>query len=123
MKLTLKKTSKFFLAAGFVLLTSSSFGQTDWPTSYGQGTINANYCVTIDTTQPLQEFYRLDIAHLNFATEIDAQKAFGYISNNRLTYRVDYANQVAYLKIHADRTQTPQDVIWWNNYIDSLCKN
>ena len=111
------------LATGFVLLTATSFGQTQWPETYGQGTITADYCVTIDTAQPLQEYYRIDIAHLNFANEKEAQKVFGAISNNRLTYKVDFANQAAYLKVHADRTQTAQDVIWWNNYIDSLCNN
>lgn len=123
MKLTLKKMSKVILATGFVLLSTTSFGQTQWPDNYGQGTINTDYCVTIDTTKPLEEFYRIDISHLNFASEADAQKVFGAISNNRLTYKVDFTNQVAYLKVHADRTQHPQDVIWWNNYIDSLCKN
>jgi hypothetical protein len=124
MKLNLKKISKLVLATGFLFLTTASFGQTEeWPETYGQGTINTSYCVTIDTTQPLQEFYKIDISHLNFATATDAQKVFGAISNNRLTYRVDFANHAAYLKVHADRTTTPQDVIWWNNYIDGLCQN
>jgi len=124
MKQILKKMSRFALATGFVFLTTTSFGQTQqWPETYGQGTINADYCVTIDTSQPLQEFYKIDIAHLNFANETDARKVFGAISNNLLTYRVDFANHTAYLNVHADRTKNPENVTWWNNYIDSLCHN
>lgn len=105
----------------FLLVFNSASAQ--WPTSYGVGTINSTYCVAIDTSVPLVEFYQIDIAALNFATEIDAKKMFGHISNNRLTYRVDFQNHVAYLQIHSDRTEHPQDVVWWNNYIASLCQN
>lgn len=105
----------------FLLVFNSASAQ--WPTTYGVGTITSSYCVSIDTSLPLTEFYQIDIAALNFATEIDARKVFGNISNNRLSYKVDFANHVAYLQVHSDRTQYPQDVIWWNNYIASLCQN
>jgi len=105
----------------FLLIVNSAFSQ--WPTTFGIATINSTYCVSIDTSQPLKEFYQIDITQLNFATELDARKVFGNISNNRLTYKVDFANHVAYLQVHADRTQTPQDVAWWNNYIAGLCQN
>lgn len=122
MKVVIKSLSRIVVAAGLILMSTNLNAQNQWPTSFGQASINSGYCVTIDTAQPLQEFYQISIAHLNFATATDAQKVFGAISNNYLTYRVDFDNQVAYLKIHSDRTQNLQDVIWWNNYIDSLCK-
>jgi len=109
-----------FTVVFFLVFNSAS---AQWPTTYGIATINSSYCVTIDTSVPLTEFYQINIVDLNFATEIDARKVFGNISNNRLSYKVDFANHVAYLQVHADRTQFPQDVIWWNNYIASLCQN
>lgn len=121
MKSVISNFKQLFLASALTLVTQLTFAQ--WPDNYGTGTITATYCVSIDTAQPLQEYYKIDISQLNFATEIDAQKVFGAISNNRLTYKVDFAGQAAYLKVHADRTQYPQDVIWWNNYIQSLCQN
>lgn len=114
---------KSTIVAAALFIGASIYGQFSVPTTYGSASITADYCVSIDTTQPLQEYYQMDISHLNFATETDAKKVFGFISNNRLTYMVDFNNHVAYLRVHADRTPQPEDVIWWNNYIDSLCKN
>lgn len=117
----LKSLRRILIMTGLILVSSLTKAQSDWPENFGSATIDANHCVTIDTTSPLQDYYKMDISHLGFATEVDAQKVFGYISNNRLTYRVDFDNQVAYLLIHADRTPEPKDVIWWNDYIHSLC--
>jgi hypothetical protein len=118
----LKKSFIPVLIAAFLVLTSFT-KDAQWPAQYGEATIDANYCVKIDASKPLESFYKIEINHLNFATEIDAQKVFGSISNNYLTYRVDFANQVTYLQIHAERTKEMKDVIWWNDYIHSLCKN
>lgn len=109
----------------FALAFNSAIAQTpaEWPTSYEIGSITPGYCVSIDITKPVVEFYKIDISTLNFATEQEAQKVFGAISNNLLSYRVDFNNQAAYLQVHTDRTQTPQDVNWWNNYIAETCKN
>lgn len=121
MKSPLKSLKRLLVAVGLLLASTAGIAQTDWPESYGTATIDASYCVSIDTGSPLQDFYQISIAHLGFADAVEAQKVFGYISNNRLTYRVDFDNQVAYLRIHADRTPEPKDVIWWNDYIHSLC--
>lgn len=117
----LKKTFQAFILMSFVILTSFTNG-TDWPAQSGEAKIDANYCVKIDATKPLEAYYKMEISHLNFATAIDAQKVFGSISNNYLSYKVDFDNQVAYLQIHAERTKEPKDVIWWNDYLQSLCK-
>ncbi|MBK6525021.1 MAG: hypothetical protein IPG07_05360 [Crocinitomicaceae bacterium] len=117
-----KNTFIPLILVSFIVLTSFT-KDTQWPAQYGEATIDANYCVKIDVTKPLESFYKLEISHLNFSTAIDAQKVFGSISNNYLSYKVDFANQVTYLQIHANRTKELKDVIWWNDYIQSLCKN
>jgi hypothetical protein len=117
-----KKTILPVLIAAFVVLNSFT-NDAQWPAQYGEASIDANYCVKIDATKPLESFYKIEISHLNFASATDAQKVFGSISNNYLTYKVDFANEVAYLQIHAERTKEMKDVIWWNDYIQSLCKN
>lgn len=111
------------MAPALLLALISTKASAQMPTSYEIGTITADHCVSIDTSKPLVEFYQLDITALNFSNETEAKKLFGYISNNRLTYIVDFPNHVAYLRVHADRTQFPQDVIWWNDYIQGLCSN
>lgn len=116
----LKKTLIPLFLFAFIF---SSYTTSEWPTQFGIAKIDANYCVKLDVTKPLESFYKIDISHLNFATETDAQKVFGSISNNYLSYKVDFANQSAYLKIHSERTKEPKDIIWWNDYIQSLCKN
>ena len=118
----IKNTLKLAVVTLIFVLNSTN-ASAQMPTSYEIGSITSDHCVSIDTSKPLAEFYQIDIAALNFATETDAKKLFGYISNNRLTYIVDFPNHVAYLKVHADRTQFPQDVIWWNDYIQGLCSN
>lgn len=119
-----KLHKNLFFPAFIFFLTLSSFNRSnDWPTQFGKAEIDANYCVKIDTEKPLEIFYRLDISHLAFSNETEAQKVFGAISNNLLSYKVDFLNQFAYLKIHSERTKEPKDVVWWNAYIQSLCKN
>lgn len=98
-----------------------SFAQTDEGLDYGNATISEDYCVTIDTDQPIKEFYEIDIAHLHLATEKDADDKFGFIENNLLSYIVDFSESKAYLQIHLDRTVDSEDVVWWNDYIGTLC--
>lgn len=110
-----------FLAAFFSLGVNFSFGQL--PTQYETATITSDYCVSLDATKPVSEYYKIDISALNFADETEARKAFGYISNNYLSYVVDFDNHSAYLHIHLDRTQNPQDIAWWNNYLNEHCNH
>ena len=46
----------------FLLVFNSASAQ--WPTSYGVATISSTYCVSIDTSVPLVEFYQIDITAL-----------------------------------------------------------
>ncbi len=101
------------------------FGPTDLLAqdiiTYGDAEITSEFCVTIDTEKPVNQNYIIDISHLDLESEKIANDKFGYICNNLLTYSVDYDSGNAYLEVHLDRTTDPKDVIWWNDYIQSLC--
>jgi hypothetical protein len=115
------KTTAMAVAVFCVVENSSAQQSPQWPTNYETATITGDYCVSLDATKAVVEFYKIDITSLNFATENDAKKVFGAISNNLLSYSVDFANGAAYLHVHLDRTKNPEDIAWWNNYIQGLC--
>jgi hypothetical protein len=105
-----------FLA--LIFASSNSFAQD---IEYGTATVTEEYCVSLDTESPIAEHYSIDISHLHLMTELEAVNKFGFISNNLLTYTVDFEAETAYLHVHLDRTSTPEDIIWWNDYVESLC--
>lgn len=102
-------------------LSVNSFAQTDEGLDYGNATISEDYCVSINTDDPISEHYEININHLHLASEKEANDRFGFICNNLLTYTVDFSAEKAYLQVHLDRTTSPKDVVWWNNYITGLC--
>jgi hypothetical protein len=108
-----------YLTICFLISCTISIGQD--PESYPVATCSDDFCVQLDPDQAVVEHYKIDIAPFGFATFEDAQAKFGYISNNLLTYTVDFDNQRVILTVHLDRTPAPEDIVWWNNYIDSLC--
>jgi len=89
--------------------------------NYGEATVTENGCVTINDSYDIREFYVIDISSFNFSNYKEAANKFGVISNNYLTYRVDFENQVAYLKIHTERRNKPETATWWKEYILGLC--
>ena len=97
-----------------------SFGQSV-PEAHATATISDSYCVTIDATQPLQDYYEINIAHLGFADAEAAETKFGFIQNNLVTYYVDFANSKVIMELHLDRTYDPKDAAWWSEYLTSLC--
>lgn len=105
-----------FLA--FVFASSNMFAQE---IDYGTATVTEEYCVSLDTELPIAEYYTIDISHLHLITELEAVNKFGFISNNLLTYKVNFADETVYLHVHLDRTTTPKDIHWWNEYVESLC--
>lgn len=97
-----------------------SFGQSV-PEAHATATISDSYCVSIDATQPLQDYYEIDIAHLGFVDAESAQAKFGFIQNNLMTYYVDFTNLKVIMELHLDRTNDPKNVAWWSEYLTSLC--
>ncbi|MFT5822167.1 MAG: hypothetical protein ACI8ZM_003423 [Crocinitomix sp.] len=116
----MKQLSMTTLLLAFLLAPMSIFAQ-DEEIEYGTATVSEAYCVSLNTETPISEYYSIDISHLDVATELEAVNNFGFISNNLLTYTVDFAAEKAYLHVHLDRTSSPKDILWWNDYIISLC--
>ncbi|NOQ75350.1 MAG: hypothetical protein GQ574_25290 [Crocinitomix sp.] len=108
------------LLLALIFAPMSIFAQ-DEGIDYGTATVTEEYCVSLNTEVPISEYYSIDISHLDITTELEAVNNFGFISNNLLTYSVDFAAEKAYLHVHLDRTSAPKDIIWWNEYVNSLC--
>ncbi len=102
------------------LLPFAANAQGD-PSTYPVATITTEHCVQLDANLPVSDLYQINIAPFGFSTFEAAYNVFGMISNNLLTYTVDILNQKAILEVHLDRTDVPQDIVWWNNYLQSLC--
>lgn len=104
-------------------ITSFSFSQTsEKPIEYASATISASYCVVLDNTSEIKEFYAADASALGWTSEADAIKKCGFYTNNLVTYQADYANGKILVHIHTDRTYEPENIIWWNEYLQSICK-
>jgi hypothetical protein len=113
----LKKLSFLFIFLG----STVSFSQ-DWSSiEFESATVDANYCLQLDATKPVAEFYEMDIAFFGFTDAVEAKKQFNTRANNFVSYHVDLAEQKAYCHLHLDRTPAPMDIVWWNEYLASLC--
>lgn len=112
------------LAIGLLLAGASSANAQVFPegTTFGTATVTAEYCVTLDPSSPVQEWYEMDISAFGFTNLAEAQNAFLMRSNNLISYNVvDLAEQKAYARVHVDRTPAPEDIVWWNDYLSTLC--
>ena len=114
----LKKITLVLLLA----VSSFSFSQSTEKIEYGNATIDANYCLVLDTETELQPFYAASASNLGWKDAKDAAKMCGYKSNNLITYSPDYENGRILIQIHADRTRELKDLNWWNEYLMTLCK-
>ena len=117
----MKQLKKLAFAAIFLGATTS-FAQ-DWTEEieFETATITTDYCIQLDATKPVAEFYQMDISAFGFADETEAKKQFYTRANNYISFQVDLASQTTYLRVHLDRTPEPKDIAWWNEYLVSLC--
>ena len=112
------------LAIGCASLGYSQTDPATYPadmTTFPVATCNTDFCVQLDADQPVEEYYQIDIASFNYTTFSAAYEKFGAISNNLLTYSVHIDEQIVVLQVHLDRTEEPKDIVWWNDYLNSLC--
>jgi len=116
----MKNLKSIILSTGFAFITAASVAQV--PETSASATITTDNCVTLDATQPLQNFYSIDIAHLGLSSEYLVKKHFGHIENNLITYYVDFAHSKVVLELHLDRVPADKDLTWWGEYLTSLCK-
>lgn len=106
----------------FTFNSTSIFSQNaPNPSDIGTASITSKLCVKLNENEELKKFYTINISTLNFASEAAAKKAFNQISNNYLSYKVDFAHKTVLLKVHSNRTKTIQTVAWWNEYLASKC--
>jgi hypothetical protein len=104
-----------------IFFTLPTYAQEEDHVDPGIATITSELCVSLDADNPIQEFYSIGFSHLDFESAKIASDRFGFISNNLLTYSVDYEAETAELHVHLDRTPEPKDIVWWNEYLSSLC--
>ncbi len=113
---------KYFLLVA-ISAASFSFAQESSETAdNGSATLDANYCLALDATTEVQMNYAADASDLGWTSAAHAKKMCGFYSNNLVTYKSDYENNQMLVIIHTDRTRGEKDVIWWNDYLLSLCK-
>ncbi|MCG8578100.1 MAG: hypothetical protein MI810_24685 [Flavobacteriales bacterium] len=102
---------------------SVSIYAQDWDEgiTFSSATISESYCVELDPTQPVAEWYSMDISEFGFTDETIARNQFLQRSNNLVSFNINFEEQIAYARIHLDRTPEPKDIVWWNEYLASLC--
>jgi hypothetical protein len=106
-----------FFCGSFSAFSQEWMAGIEWQTA----TVDANYCVQLDPTEAVGEWYEMDITAFGFTDEVEAKKQFMTRANNYISYYVNLSEQRAYAHVHLDRTPSPEDIVWWNNYLLSLC--
>jgi hypothetical protein len=106
----------------FVAISFASIGFSQDLNKPGKATVTTNFCITLDEASPIQEHYTVNATSLGWTSELDANKACGFHSNNLVSYSADYKNNLLLIQIHTDRTQGKKDIVWWNEYLNSICK-
>ena len=112
---------KYILLA-IALSTSAAFAQEMATEDLPTATIDANYYVTLDNSQPLSEYYKVDISHLSFADEMQAKKLLGiYVTGNLITNEVNYSENQMIIHIHTEYATDPT-VADIQEYLGTLTK-
>lgn len=104
------------------VISIASIGFSQEAGKPGSATVTSNFCVVLDNANPIQEFYAVNATSLGWTSELAASKSCGFHSNNLVTYSADYANNKLLIQIHIDRTKEINDITWWNEYLNSICK-
>ena len=73
--------------------------------------------IILDTAAPLSDTYTGSISQLGFQTEKQAIGFFGRISDNLVTYQVNYAAGTVLAKLHLTRAPSGWSVANWNQHI------
>ena len=105
-----------FTLFGIAALTFSADAQ-----SYGNATLDAPACITLNTDEPLVDNYEMSISALGFTTEEELTTWSGHYSNNLITLSGDFAAGKAFVQLHNERLSEAKDIIWWNSYLGDLC--
>ena len=117
------KTLKRLLFSSLLFASIATYAQDmSEDISYGNATIDDKFCLVLDSTKPIQSYYKADMSGFGFTSEKEAIKYLGRHSNNLVSLRPDYEENKVIVEIHTDRTNGEKDIVWWNNYLESICK-
>ena len=122
----MKHLKKTLCLLAFIAISGITFSQIDFSVLEAESenaTIDANYCLILDSGAALSDYYEFDISQLGLSSSEEAYKAFGRCSNNLVSYIVDFDNQRVFARIYNDRIPDGEigTVSWWNIYLNSLC--
>ena len=102
--------------------TSFSFAQeSSETTNFAAATVDENYCIILDATSDIQDFYVADASALAWVSAAEALKKCGFHSNNLISFKADFENDQILIHLHTDRTYEDRDIVWWNDYLQSIC--
>lgn len=87
---------------------------------YGSASIFKSYALVLDVSNDLTEYYSADASSLKWTSNAEALKLCGFYSNNLVSLYPDYVNNKILVHIHLDRTKDSKDIIWWNQYLQSI---
>ena len=118
----MKFLKRALLGIALLGLSTTASAQMDFSSiTAGTATLTPEKCISIDVTEPVQEYYVFDITPLGFASEEEAAQYCNTDLSNLLTVYLDYPNTQVYLQLHTDRLTETKTVEWWSNYIGGYC--
>ena len=120
----MKLLKRALLGITFLALSTTASAQMDFSSiSAGAASLSADNCITLDLSQPIQEFYVFDMTPLGFTSEAEAAKHCNTDLSNLLTVHLDYPNTQIYLQVHTGRLTEAKTIEWWGNYVSEYCFN
>jgi hypothetical protein len=116
-KITAMKTTKILLFL-FSFISTFSFGQDIALEDLPNATINENYSITLSTSVPLTDYYKVDISHLDFTDAAEAQKTLTrFVTGNLITNQVFYEEHYMLIHIHTEYLGGNLDLVKVQNYL------
>ena len=120
----MKILKRALLGIALLGLSTTASAQMDFSSiTAGTATLSPEKCITIDISQPVQEYYVFDMTALGFTSEAEAAKHCNTDLSNLLTVHLDYPNNQIYLQVHTGRLTEAKTIEWWGNYVSEYCFN
>ena len=103
-----------------IVLTATPASAQEMP----RAVINPEYLVSLPTDIPLQEYYFVDISHLDFADEQEAIYLLtSYVTANLISNEVFYSEGYMQIQLHLEYIpESDRTVAKMQNYLNCLTK-
>ena len=117
------KLFKLLVLAISLVLTTGTFAQDVPAEELPVATIDENYYVTLPE-MPVQEYYFVDISHLDFADEQEAIYLLtSYVTANLISNQIFYAEGYMVIRIHLEYIPDEEvDLEQLQDYLNHLTK-